>query len=121
MPPRPRNSRMSNCGKCFASSSTFGGSKPLNGEPAEVAFASASRVRAIRHLGQMPWGASGASFEPHSGQVSAFFMGALSIVSTLIQKQNLENVNAFRTVQERLRILFFGTSLTKRRVNGGVP
>ena len=80
MPPRPRHSRISSCGKCGAICS--GG----NGGCADVAFAaspvktvSVFRFNAMRHRGHNPAGALGGRGAPHCGQ---FVIGSVSMPVT---------------------------------------
>src|SRR4051812_12353054 len=78
MPPIPIISRMSSCGKSFASSAGIGGSKPgprLEGVTTAVLV---SKPAFIRHSGQMPCGASAGSAFPHPEHTLAVFILCLS-------------------------------------------
>src|ERR1051326_4855471 len=66
MPPRPRNSRMSSCGKCGAMVS--GGNGAAGEAAASVKTVSVFRLRAIKQFGHNPAGALAGRGAPHCGQ-----------------------------------------------------
>ena len=74
IPPRPRHSRISSCGKCGAMCS--GGSGGCATGVSPVKTESGVRFNAMRQFGQRPSGASGGRIAPHCGHfgIGSVFM-----------------------------------------------
>src|SRR3954471_9708372 len=89
MPPWPRSSRISSCGKCCARSEGGGGGKSL-GPLDAVGSGCVSSPALRRHCGQRPCGASEASFVPQPAQTFSAFI----YVPTCYRRENWERLHS---------------------------